>query len=290
MQTRILGPEGPQVGAIGLGGMPLSIRDGRPSPQEARRVLTRAAELGMTLWDTADAYCIDDRETGHNERLFAAALKELPVDLRERIVIATKGGHVRPEGRWETDGRPAHLRAAIEASLRALETDCITLYQFHRPDSDVPFADSIGALAQAQQQGKIRYVGLSNVSVAQIEEALRIVPVQSVQNQYSPAHLAPREDGVLDKCRELGLAFLPWSPLGGISGAKGIGERGELEAVAGELGVSPQRVVLAWHLSQYDRLIPIPGASRVASVEDSARAAEIELSAAQRERLDRSFA
>jgi aryl-alcohol dehydrogenase-like predicted oxidoreductase len=269
--------------------MPLSIKEDRPSPEAAYRVLCRAAELGVTLWDTADAYCRDDSETGHNERLFAAARKSLPADLRERIVIATKGGHVRPEGRWETDGRPAHLRAALEASLRALDTDCIDLYQFHRPDPKVPFADSIGALAEAKRAGKIRYAGLSNVSVAQIEEARQIVPILSVQNQYSPTHLEPAWDGILDKCRELGLAFLPWSPLGGIGGAKKVGEEGELEAVARELNVSPQRVVLAWHLAQYDRLIPIPGFSRIESVEDSARADEIELSAGQIARLNQSF-
>lgn len=289
MLTRQLGPNGPQVGAIGLGGMPMSVKADRISETEGVRVLVRAAELGVTLWDTADAYCLNDSETGHNERLFAAGLKALPADLRSQIVVATKGGHVRPGGDWETDGRPEHLRAALDASLKALDLDCIPLYQFHRPDPKVPFADSVGVLREALDAGKIQFAGLSNISVAQLEEALAIVPITSVQNQFSPTHRAPEQDGVLKKCRELGIAFLPWSPLGGMSGAKGIGEKGALSQIADELGVSPQRVVLAWHLSKYERLIPIPGASRVESVEDSAQAPDVKLSDAQVAQLDESF-
>lgn len=268
----------------------MSIREDRVSQSEGIAVLTRAAELGMTLWDTADAYCIDDTEPGHNERLFAAALQSLPGDLRDQIVVATKGGHIRPDRKWVTDGRPEHLRAALDASLKALEMETIPLYQFHRPDPNVPFADSVGVLHEALDAGKIRMAGLSNVSVEQLETALQIVPIASVQNQYSPTHLAPEKDGVLQKCRELGIAFLPWSPLGGMGGAKNIGEKGALEEIAESVGASPQCVVLAWHLSKYEREIPIPGASRVASVEDSAQAGDLELSAAQIERLDKSFA
>lgn len=261
----------------------------RVSQSEGIEVLTRAAELGMTLWDTADAYCQDDSETGHNERLFAAALKSLPADLRETIVVATKGGHIRPDGKWVTDGRPEHLREALDASLKALELDVIALYQFHRPDPNVPYADSVGVLREALDAGKIQFAGLSNVSVEQIEIAQKIVPVTSVQNQYSPTHLAPLNDGVLEKCHQDDIAFLPWSPLGGMGGAKQIGEKGALEKLADEMNVSPQQIVLAWHLAQYDRVLPIPGASRVASVEDSARAADIELTASQVEMLTKSF-
>ena len=292
MKQRQLGPNGPLVGAIGLGGMPMSIKpdDQRVSQSEGVAVLTRAAELGVTLWDTADAYCQNNSETGHNERLFAAALQSLPSDLRDTIVVATKGGHVRPDGKWVTNGRPEHLRAALDASLKALQLEAIPLYQFHRPDPEVPFADSVGVLREALDAGKIQFAGLSNVSVEQIEIAQKIVPVASVQNQYSPTHLAPLNDGVLEKCRADGIAFLPWSPLGGMGGAKSIGEKGALEQLADEMKVSPQQLVLAWHLAQYDRALPIPGASRIASVEDSAHAAEIELSAQQVEMLSRSFA
>ena len=292
MQQRQLGPHGPMVGAIGLGGMPMSIKGDadRVSQSEGIAVLTRAAELGLTLWDTADAYCQNDGETGHNERLFAAALKSLPSDLRDTIVVATKGGHVRPNGDWVTDGRPEHLREALDASLKALELDAIPLHQFHRPDPKVDFADSVGVLREALDAGKIQFAGLSNVSVEQIEIAMKIVPIASVQNQYSPTHMAPQNDGVLEKCRWEGIAFLPWSPLGGMGGAKAIGEKGALEQLAEQLQVSPQQIVLAWHLAQYDRELPIPGFSRVPSVEDSARAAAIELTSEQFETLNASFA
>jgi len=249
----------------------------------------RATELGMTLWDTADAYCIDDSETGHNERLFAKAKAALPTDLREKLVIATKGGHVRPEGQWVTDGRPEHLRAALDASLKALNADCIDVWQFHRPDSKVPYADSIGVFADAKAAGKVKFVGISNASAEQIDLAMSMVDVISVQNQFSPTHRAPETDGSLDKCRELGLAFLPWSPLGGMGGAKNIGEQGALADLSKELGISPQRVVLAWHLAKYERMIPIPGASRVESVEDSALGGEVVLTPQQVATLDTAF-
>jgi len=134
LKLRQLGPAGPQVGAIGLGGMPMSVSRSRPAGDSSVKVLLRAFELGVTLWDTADAYCIDDRETGHNERIFGEAYKQLSADDRKRVVIATKGGHIRPEGRWVHDGRPEHVREALDASLKALGVDQIDLYQFHRPD------------------------------------------------------------------------------------------------------------------------------------------------------------
>ena len=289
MKQRFLGASNLAVGEIGLGGMPMSVKSDRPSEADSIKVIHRAAELGMTLWDTADAYCLNDSETGHNESLLAKAKASLPTDLREKVIIATKGGHVRPEGRWVTSGSPDHLRQALEASLRALDTDVIDLWQFHRPDPKVPFADSVGVFAEALEQGKVRYVGLSNVSPEQIEEAMKIVPVVSVQNQYSLTHRAPEKDGSLEKCRELGLAFLPWSPIGGIGGAKDIGSNETLASIASELGISPQRVALAWHLSKYQYLIPIPGASRLESVEDSAHGGDISLTGEQIERLDNAY-
>lgn len=289
MKKRNLGPSGLNVGEIGLGAMPMSTPRDRVSEADAIKTITRATELGMTLWDTANAYCIDDSETGHNERLLAKAKASLATDLRDQVVIATKAGHIRPEGRWEKSGHPDYLRSALDASLIALQTDCIDLWQFHRPDPNIPYADSIGAFAEAKRAGKVRHIGISNVTVAQIEEAMSIVEIVSVQNQYSPAYREAEKDGVLDKCRELGLAFLPWSPLGGIGGAKNIGEQGALAEIASELGISPQRVVLAWHLSKYENLIPIPGASRIASVEDSALGGQVMLTPEQIERLNVSF-
>jgi aryl-alcohol dehydrogenase-like predicted oxidoreductase len=258
----------------------------RPSMPEAVRVLVRAAELGVTLWDTADAYCLDDTDIGYGEWLCRDAVAALPSGLRERIIIATKGGTVRPEGGWEQDCSPEHLRQAVDASLKALHTDCIDLYQMHRPDAKVPFADSIGALAEARQQGKIRYVGLSNVSGSQIEEAGSIVPIASVQNSYSLSNRTPEQDGSLQKCRELGLAFLPFSPLGGVKGAKAVGQAGAVAEIAGELGTSPQCVALAWLLHRYDRMIPIPGVSRIESIEDCVKADQVTLTQEQMARLE----
>lgn len=275
MKQRKLGPDGPFVGAIGIGGMPMSTRENRPEKADSARVLLHAFERGVTLWDTADSYSLGDHERGHNEEIFAHAYAQLSQKERETVTIATKGGWKRPDGNWVLDGRPDALREAIEGSLRRLQTDCISLYQFHWPDPQTPFSDSVEAIANAQKAGKIRFVGLSNVSTEQIEIARQIVPIQSVQNRYSWTHRAPEEDGVLALCNELGIAFLPWSPLGGIGAAKDAGEDGELSKLAQEWGVSPQRAALAWLLEKGERVIPIPGATRLESVEDNVLAAEL---------------
>lgn len=286
MQQRQLGPDGPAVGAIGLGTNPMASFTNRPSYDEAVRLLIHSAELGVTLWDAADAYCLDDTDIGYSEWICRDARAALPADLRERIVIATKGGTVRPEGGWEQDCSPQHLRDAIDASLKALQTDCIELYQMHRPDAKVPFADSIGAMAAARQQGKIRHIGLSNVDGAQIEEAVNIVPIASVQNSYSLSNRRPEQDGSLQKCRELGIAFLPFSPLGGVKGAKAVGASGTVGEIATELGVSPQCVALAWLLHRYDKMIPIPGITRIESIEDDVKAADVTLTQEHMARLE----
>src|ERR687886_2748074 len=196
---------------IGLGGMPMSLA-GRPPEDRSIRTIHAALDAGVNLIDTADAYCLDDTEVGHNERLIAKALR----GRRDGVIVATKGGHPRPGGSWARDGRPEHLRAACEASLRALETDRIDLYQFHRPDPKVPYAESIGTFKELQDEGKVRWVGISNATVAQIEEALSIVDVVSVQNQLSLRYTSPIAKGEVEACAERGIAFLAWSPLGGI--------------------------------------------------------------------------
>jgi aryl-alcohol dehydrogenase-like predicted oxidoreductase len=286
MKQRQLGPDGPHVGAIGIGTGPLCIPQNRPSVEDAISVLSRAATLGITLWDTADAYCKDEADMGYGDFLCQKAFASLPAELRERVVIATKGGTVRPNNRWERNTRPDYLASAIDASLRALQTDSIDLWQLHAPDGKTPFADSIGAIAEAKQQGKIRLVGLSNVTAAQIEEAAAIVPLASVQNHYSFHSRNPEEDGVLDKCRELGLAFLPYSPFGGMDEAKQLGQTGVLAEVAKQLNSSPQQTVLAWLLRKYDGIIPIPGMSRIESMEDNIKAQDIVVTDAQFEQLN----
>jgi aryl-alcohol dehydrogenase-like predicted oxidoreductase len=283
MPTRRLGRL--QVGAIGLGEMPMSLA-GRPDEARSIRTIHTALDLGVTLIDTADAYCLDGSEVGHGERLVAKALAAWPGD-RDRVLVATKGGHTREGRGWGLDGRPEYLRRACEASLRALGVDAIGLYQFHRPDPKVPFAESVGALAELQAAGKVRLVGLSNVSVDQIKLARQIVEVASVQNEFSPRFR--RSEGELAWCAAERIAFLPWSPLGGIGrgGSLGQGRHRAFAEVAEAHGVSPQQVALAWELAKGPVVIPIPGASRPESITDSAAAASLRLSEADLARLDR---
>jgi aryl-alcohol dehydrogenase-like predicted oxidoreductase len=269
--TRRLGDA--EVYPIGLGGMPLSLK-GRPPERQAVRTIHAALDAGLNLIDTADAYAYDETDTGHNERLIAKALR----DRRDGVLVATKGGHVRNGQAWEVDGRPEHIRAACEASLRALETDVIDLYQFHRPDPAVPYAESVGAFKELQDEGKVRWVGISNATVAQLEEALGIVAVVSVQNQLSLGFTGPLQRGEVQACADHGIAFLPWSPLGGIGRAGGTETVAPVKEAAERHGSSPQQVALAWLLALSPAMIPIPGASRPETITDSARAPELALS------------
>ena len=282
MPTRRLG--GLPVSAIGLGEMQLSLA-GRPDEAQAFRTVHAALDAGVTLIDTADAYCVDESDMGHGERLVAKALAVWPGD-RDRVLVATKGGHTRPGGRWEVDGRPEYLRQACEASLRALGVEAIGLYQFHRPDPKVPFAESVGALAELKAAGKVRLVGLSNVSVDQINQARQLVEVASVQNEFSPRFR--RSEGELAFCAVQRIAFLPWSPLGGSHQSRDLGGRHRAFAeVADAHGVSPQQVALAWELAKAPVVIPIPGASRPETITDSLAAAGLRLGDDEAARLDR---
>ena len=282
MPTRRLG--GLQVSTIGLGEMPMSLA-GRPDEAQAVRTIHAALDAGVTLIDTADAYCRDQSDFGHGERLVAKALAAWPGD-RDRVLVATKGGHTRPGGSWELDGRPEYLRQACEASLERLGVEAIGLYQFHRPDPKVPFIESVGALAELQAAGKVRLVGLSNVSVDQIRQARDIVEVASVQNEFSPRFR--RSEGELAFCAAERIAFLPWSPLGGIGRGRDLGGRHRAFAEVAEAhGVSPQQVALAWELAKAPVVIPIPGASRPETILDSLAAASLRLSGDDLARLDR---
>lgn len=285
MKQRVIGNT--QVGAVGLGGMPMSI-EGRPDIDRSIRTIHAALDAGVTLIDTADAYHLHADEVGHNETLIAQALAGWGGDA-SAVLVATKGGHLRPgDGSWTIDGSPAHLRAAVEGSLKRLGVDAIGLYQFHRPDPSVPYADSVGTLAELLAEGKIRQAGISNANVAQIRQAYEILGdrLTSVQNQFSPAFRSSEPE--LRLCAELGIAFLPWSPLGGIARAGELGDRfAEFGRVAAAHGVSPQRVTLAWMLAKSERVIPIPGASRPESITDSAQAPDLVLTGDELARLDR---
>jgi len=284
VQTRTIGTT--TVSAIGLGGMQLSI-EGRPEDR-GRAVATvhAALDAGITLIDTADAYHLHADEVGHNEVLIAQALATYGGDTTD-VLVATKGGHLRPgDGSWTLDGSPQHLREACDASLKRLGVDAIGLYQFHRPDPKVDYADSIGAIAELLDAGKIRMAGISNASVAQIRQAQEILDgrLVSVQNQFSSTFRSSEVE--LRLCNELGLAFLPWAPLGGSSGAGVLGSRHAAFAeVAEGHGVSPQQVTLAWMLALSPVVIPIPGSSRPETIRDSAAGADLTLTAAEVETL-----
>ena len=277
MIQRTLGPR--TVSAIGLGGMPMSI-EGRPDAERSVATIHAALDAGVTLIDTADAYHLNAGEVGHNEQLIAAALKSYGGDT-SGVLVATKGGHLRPgDGRWTQNGRPEYLKEAAKASLKHLGVESIGLYQFHRPDPQVPYADSIGAIRDLLDEGVIQLAGISNASVAQIDQANQILGgrLVSVQNQFSPAFRSSLPE--LEHCAELGIAFLPWSPLGGIRNAGDLGGRHDAFAqVAADHQVSPQQVALAWELALAPIVIPIPGSSRPASIQDSVLAADLVLTA-----------
>jgi aryl-alcohol dehydrogenase-like predicted oxidoreductase len=283
MEKRALGSSGISVAPIGLGGMPMSLR-GRPSENEAVKVIHAALDAGMDLIDTADVYCMDDGDIGHNERLIAKAIAG-----RKGITVATKGGLERPRGAWTCNGRPTHLRSACERSLKALGVDAIDLYQLHAPDDAVPFADSMGAIADLRKAGKVKHVGLSNVSVDEIKEAQAIVPIVSVQNRFNPFDRAPLNDGVLDYCTKEKIALLAYSPVGGGHGKARVADSAPLGTVGKRHGVSPFQVALAWLMGLSPVVIPIPGASKVPNAVDSAAAMKLALSAADRKELGAAF-
>ena len=283
MQQRRIGQR--QVSAIGLGAMHLST-DQRPDEATAVRVIHTALDEGVTLIDTADAYTPSERGLGHNEEIVAKALKVYGGSTDD-VVVATKGGHTRDGASWGLNGRPDYLRKAAEDSCRRLGVDAIDVYQHHRPDPDVPYEDTIGALRDLVDAGLVKKAGISNADPDQIRLAHRILgdDLAVVQNQFSPVFRSSEPE--LRLCDELGITFLPWSPLGGLRGAKDVGSTtAAFGEVADKYEVSPQRVALAWMLAKSPVVIPIPGASRPESVKDSAAAPGLELAGDDLARLD----
>ena len=291
MQTRTLGNDTVgrvEVGAIGLGLMTFDQTGSQPREQ-LLDTIREALDAGVTLFDTADAYGPGDERgadaQGENERLIASLLDELGV--RDRVLLATKGGHVRTEGGgWATDSSADHLRRAVDASLGRLGVEQIELWQHHRPDPAVPYDEVIGTLREIAGSGKVAMVGLSNADVDQIRTAHAVLgdTLVSVQNQFSPRFRSSRPE--IDVCEELGLAFLPWSPLGGLGDAKELADQHPAFAeVAKAREISAQQVALAWELAQSPCVIPIPGAKRPESVRDSAKAADLDLTEDELDRL-----
>jgi aryl-alcohol dehydrogenase-like predicted oxidoreductase len=257
---------------IGFGAMPLSIQ-GRPSEEQAKAVLHAAIDAGVNFIDTADAYCLDDSDTGHNERLIASVLRER----KEPVTVATKAGVVRPRGNWLNDGRPKHIREACEASLRALGVDRIELYQFHSPDPGIPFEKSVTAFAELQREGKFLRFGLSNVNVKQIDAASKILDVTSVQNRLSAYARESLDNGVVNECGRRGIMFLAYSPVGGGQIAKKLPNHPVLERIATKHGVTPHATALAWVRSKGQHVVPIPGARTIEHAVDSARSVQVVL-------------
>jgi aryl-alcohol dehydrogenase-like predicted oxidoreductase len=271
-----------RVSAIGLGAMPLSV-PGRPDREQAIATIHAALDAGITLIDTADAYTSAADGQGHNELLVAEALR----GRTEEVLVATKGGLLyRDGGPWDRNGTPAHLKRSARESRARLGVEAIGLYQFHRPDPGVPFEDSIGALGELIEEGVIRLAGISNATVSQIALADHVLGgrLVSVQNQFSPAYRSSRNE--LDYCVAHEIAFLPWSPLGGIGrGSEVFTEDSAFAEVAAELGVSAPQVALAWELSLGHCVIPIPGSRRPQTIVDSAGAADLVLGDEQLARL-----
>lgn len=285
MNARLLGQGAPAVGAIGYGGMHLSLQE-RPPEAQAVAVVHAVLEAGATLLDTADVYCLDQHDIGHNERLIAGAIRSWK-GRGDGVVVATKGGLVRPAGRWENDARPEQLRAACDRSLRALGVERIDLYQLHAPDPRVPLEESVGALAELQQEGKVRWLGLSNVDVDEIERARRIAPIATVQNRLNPFFREALTGGVVEHCAREGIGFLAYSPTGGGRLNRKLPEHPVLAPMARRLGVSAHALILAWAMSKSPTVIPIPSARRVEHALDSMSAADLELSPEDLAAIDR---
>jgi aryl-alcohol dehydrogenase-like predicted oxidoreductase len=279
---RPLGNLGWSVTPIGLGGMPLSIQN-RPDERTAHAVIAAFLDGGGELIDTAISYCLDDGDFGHNERLIAKALRALN---RKDVIVATKGGLTRPAGRWEVDCSPAWLRKCCEQSVRDLGKP-IELYYLHAVDPAVPLADSIGELVRLRDEGKILGVGLSNVDSQQLDEALRFAPIAAVQNRCNVLERRDFDNGLVERCRELGIAYVPYSPVGGHFRHNRIAEDATLKRIAAKYATTPYVIALAWLLAKGAHVFPIPGATKVSSIESSLEALDVTLDALDVAALDK---
>ena len=284
MQQRELGNTGLLFTSIGLGAMPLSI-SGRPDEAQAMAVIEAFVADGGNFIDTANVYGLDDDDIGHNERLIRQTLAGL--GMTDKVIVATKGGLRRPGGAWVVDGDPDWLRLSCQRSLQALQTDCITLYQLHAVDPKVDFRRSLEALVRLKEEGHIRHLGLSNVSPAQLEQALDFTVIASVQNHCNLFDQRDFRNGLIDLCRARRITYIPYSPVGGHHGHGRLTQEPVLQHLAAKYQATPYRIALAWLLHKGRHILPIPGASKVASIRDSLRATTLKLSAEDIAVLDR---
>ncbi len=272
---RALGNSGIEVEPIGLGGMPLSIQ-GRPDERAALAVIEAFVTGGGNHIDTASSYCLDEDDFGHNERLIAKALRTLR---RTDIVVATKGGLTRPKGRWEVDCSPQWLRHCCEQSVAALGAP-IPLYYLHAVDPAVPFAESLGELIRLRDDGKIAAIGLSNVTARHLDEAVRLTPIAAVQNRCNALDTRDFESGLVERCRQLDIAYVAYSPVGGHQGHVRLQQNEAVSRIAAKHSTSVYVIALAWLLAQGPHIVPIPGATKVTSIESSLTAPYVRLDSA----------
>ncbi|MGH8507364.1 MAG: aldo/keto reductase [Gammaproteobacteria bacterium] len=269
---------------IGLGAMPLSIA-GRPEAAQAFEVIKAFVEAGGDFIDTANVYCLDDSDIGHNEQLIAKALERL--GKRGSVTVATKGRLKRPKGDWTTDGRPVSLRASCEKSLRDLNTGAITLYQLHAVDPAVDLAKSLAELMRLKEEGKILHIGLSNITPRQLEQALAMTPIASVQNRCNVLEQKDFKNGMVALCEAKDVAYIPHSPVGGHYGQVRLREQPMLKRLGDKYSASPYQIALAWLLHKGEHILPIPGASKPKSILDSLKAVNLRLSQEDVAALDR---
>lgn len=274
MRMRRLGPEGPSVSVIGLGGMLLSI-NGRPPADQAHRVIKSALECGITLFDTSDAYCLDEHEMGHNERLLALGLE----GQRDRVFVMTTVGTRRPGGAWTVDSDPEYLTEAVHKSLKNQGVEQLDLVYLYAPDARVPYEESVGALARLKEAGKVKYVGVCNVDMEHLRRAESVTTIQAVQNRWHPQARQAEKEGIIEYCAEKNIAFVGYAPFGGTLGAPTLTTLGKLSDQARRRRLSPYQLVLAWMTNKAPNLFVVPGARRSESVEDSSGAGSVEFDA-----------
>ncbi|MBL1142700.1 MAG: aldo/keto reductase [Proteobacteria bacterium] len=263
-----------EIFPIGLGAMPLSL-NGRPDPTQAHAVIEAFIHAGGNFIDTANVYCMDESEVGHNERLIEKTLSKL--NQKNNIHVATKGGIKRNENNWIANAKPAFLRQSCEQSLIDLNTESIFLYQLHSPDPEIPLAESVGELLNLKNEGKIQYIGLSNVNLEQVQIALSITQIISVQNRCSLFDQRSFNDGTVEFCEKSNITFIAHSPVGGHFQHKQLTDNDSLKVLADKHNASPYQILIAWLLNKSASILPIPGASKVASIQDSLQANTIEL-------------
>ena len=283
-KARRLGKTNVEVHAVGLGAMPLSLQ-GRPDYEQAYSVIEAFVQAGGNFIDTANVYCIDESEIGHNEILIEQTLSKL--NLKNKVTVATKGGVERKGNNWVANGKPEFLRQSCEKSLIDLKTDSIFLYQLHAPDPEIPLTDSVGELRKLLDEGKIQHIGLSNVNVEQSQMALSIAEIMSIQNRCSLFDQRSLENGVIKFCEEHDITFIAHSPVGGHFQHKQLTDITLLKKIAKKYEASTYQIAISWLLCKSASLLPIPGASKVNSITDSLQAVEIDLRKEDIQMLDK---